>query len=183
MTEAEILGRIAHWPSRHVVLTGGEPMVARGIRELAAALRAQGKHITIETAGTIAPEGIACDLASLSPKLRHSTPGEGEIDSGWIARHERLRLQPEVLRAWLDHCQEFQLKFVVAAEPDLEEVRALVDSLERPVPPDRVLLMPEGRTTEELRARNAWLVEVCKTAGYRYCQRLHIELFGNIRGT
>jgi 7-carboxy-7-deazaguanine synthase len=36
---------------------------------------------------------------------------------------------------------------------------------------------------EELRTRSAWLVEVCKTHGYRFCHRLHIELFGNTRGT
>ena len=49
---AEILDRIATWPAaRHVVLTGGEPMVARGIHELAGALKERGLHITIETAG------------------------------------------------------------------------------------------------------------------------------------
>jgi len=179
----EILAQVQQWPSRHVVLTGGEPMVARGIRELAAALRAAGKHLTIETAGTIPPDGVACDLASLSPKLRHSTPHEGEIEPGWIERHERLRLQPGVLRAWLDSGMEYQLKFVVASKPDMEEIAALLTSLDRKVPPDRVLLMPEGRTQGELRERSAWLVEVCKTTGHRFCQRLHIELFGNSRGT
>ena len=183
MSVAEIMVRVAEWPSRHVVLTGGEPMVARGIRELAAALAGQGKHLTIETAGTIAPEGIACDLASLSPKLRHSTPRAGEIEAGWIERHERLRLQPEVLRAWLDHGGDYQLKFVVSSEADLLEIRALLTELERAVPADRVLLMPEGRSVAELRERAAWLVEVCKATGHRYCQRLHIELFGNTRAT
>jgi len=183
MTVPEILDRIAPWPSRHVVLTGGEPMVARGMHELAAALRAGGKHLTIETAGTLPPEGIACDLASLSPKLRHSTPLPGEIEPGWIARHEKLRLQPEVLRAWLEEVGVFQMKFVVSGEEDVAEIRGLLEALGREVPADRVLLMPEGRTKEELRARNAWLVEVCKAEGFRYCQRLHIELFGNVRGT
>lgn len=183
MSIAEILAQVQQWPSRHAVLTGGEPMVARGIRDLAAALHDAGKHLTIETAGTIAPEGIACDLASLSPKLSHSTPREGEIEPGWIERHERLRLQPDILRAWLDSGTEYQLKFVVASEPDMEEIRALLEELQRGVPADRVLLMPEGRSLAELRERSAWLVEVCKTTGHRFCQRLHIELFGNSRGT
>jgi 7-carboxy-7-deazaguanine synthase len=51
------------------------------------------------------------------------------------------------------------------------------------VPAHRVLLMPEGRSPGELHDRNAWLVEVCKATGYRYCDRLHIALFGNVRGT
>jgi 7-carboxy-7-deazaguanine synthase len=183
MSLAQIMEWVSRWPSRHVVLTGGEPMVARGIHELAADLRDAGKHLTIETAGTIAPDGIACDLASLSPKLRHSTPREGEIEPGWIERHERLRLQPDVLRAWLDSGMEYQLKFVVASEPDMEEISALLASLDRKVPPDRVLLMPEGRSPDEIRDRSGWLVEQCKATGHRYCQRLHIELFGNTRGT
>ena len=141
----EILARVAEWPAaRHVVLTGGEPMIARGIHTLAASLRSQGYHLTIETAGTIAPGGIACDLASVSPKLSHSTPLPGEIEAGWMERHERLRLQPDVLRAWLEHCPDYQLKFVVTGESDLEEIRRLLADLEMPIPADRVLLMPEA---------------------------------------
>ncbi len=182
MSVEDILAGVSRWPAQHVVLTGGEPMVARGIHELAAALRERGMHITIETAGTIAPGGIACDLASLSPKLSHSTPLPGEIEAGWIARHERLRLQPGVLRAWLDGGGDYQLKFVVSAASDLEEIGVLLATLERAVPADRVLLMPEGRSVEELRSRSAWLVDVCQRTGHRFCQRLHIELFGNRRG-
>src|SRR3954467_3471660 len=63
----EIVAEVRGHPARHVVLTGGEPMIAKGIRELAAELKRLNYHITIETAATIAPEGIACDLASLSP--------------------------------------------------------------------------------------------------------------------
>lgn len=184
MSVDEILARLARWPAaRHAVLTGGEPMVARGIGRLAEALRERGMHLTIETAGTVPPDGIACDLASLSPKLTHSTPLTGEIEPAWIARHEERRLKPDVIRAWLDHCPDYQLKFVVSSDADIEEIRALLTSLERAVPPHRVLLMPEGRTMDELRERNAWLVEVCKQTGHRFCHRLHIELFGNRRGT
>src|SRR5438445_424031 len=46
----------------------------------------------------------------------------------------------------------------------------------------KVLLMPQGVTREELDRRAAWLVEVCKEHGFRYCPRLHIELYGNRRG-
>src|SRR6266436_1362968 len=60
-----ILTQVESHPANHCVLTGGEPMVAKGIHELAQELRHRGKHITIETAATIMPKGIACDLASL----------------------------------------------------------------------------------------------------------------------
>jgi 7-carboxy-7-deazaguanine synthase len=38
-------------------------------------------------------------------------------------------------------------------------------------------------TRAELDERGPWLVEVCKEHGFRYCPRIHIELYGNRRGT
>lgn len=182
MSMEEIVAVVQREPTRFVVVTGGEPMVAKGMPELLTKLREAGKHITIETAGTIAPQGVACDLASISPKLAHSTPSEAKAGKAWAEKHEKLRLQPEVLRAWCEN-YDFQLKFVVATEADVEEVRAVVASIGVPVPPEKILLMPEGITQEALKARQAWLVEVCKRTGWRYSPRLHIDLFGNKRGT
>ncbi|MFN0079761.1 MAG: 7-carboxy-7-deazaguanine synthase QueE [Prosthecobacter sp.] len=182
MSVAAILDVVNQHPTRFVVVTGGEPMIAKEMAALLSKLRENGKHITIETAGTIAPEGVACDLASISPKLAHSTPDEALAGKAWVEKHERLRLQPEVLRAWCS-AYAFQLKFVVASEADVAEVRAVVDVIGVPVPPENILLMPEGIKPEVLRLRQAWLVEVCKQAGWRYSPRLHIDLFGNQRGT
>lgn len=182
MTVEAILAAVEAFPTRFVVVTGGEPMVAKEMAVVLSELRAAGKHLTIETAGTVAPKGVACDLASISPKLAHSTPDEARAGKAWVEKHERLRLQPEVLRAWCSN-YDFQLKFVVASEADVEEVRAVVESIGVPVPPERILLMPEGITQEALKARQAWLVDVCKRTGWRYSPRLHIDLFGNQRGT
>ena len=52
----------------HAVVTGGEPMLFAELVPLCAALRSQGRHITIETAGTLYLP-VACDLMSISPKL------------------------------------------------------------------------------------------------------------------
>ncbi|MDB6004398.1 MAG: 7-carboxy-7-deazaguanine synthase [Prosthecobacter sp.] len=182
MSVDEIMAIVLREPTRYVVVTGGEPMVAKGMLELLTKLHAAGKHITIETAGTIAPDGVACDLASISPKLAHSTPSEAKAGKAWEEKHERTRLQPEVLRAWCSS-YDYQLKFVIATEADLEEVRAVVASIGVPVPPEKILLMPEGITQDALRARQTWLVDVCKRTGWRYSPRLHIDLFGNKRGT
>jgi 7-carboxy-7-deazaguanine synthase len=178
---AEILRKVEEFSARHVVLTGGEPMVAKDIRMLAAALRERGKHITIETAATIAPDGIACDLASLSPKLKNSAP-DAKLFGALHGRHEKLRWQPEVVREWVEN-YPFQLKFVVADACDVEEIQLLLRALGGKIPPEKVLLMPEGVTLAALRAREPALVALCKTHGFRYCHRLHIELFGNTRGT
>ena len=179
---AEVVGRVLEFGCPHVVLTGGEPMIAGGIRDLAARLKAEGCHLTIETAGTVEPDGIACDLASISPKLANSTPSPERAGAPWVRRHEAARLRPEILRQWIDR-YPFQLKFVVAGEEDLGEIENFLILLDRPVPPVRVLLMPEGTTTEALNARKTWLADACKRHGYRYCHRLQIDLFGNTRGT
>jgi 7-carboxy-7-deazaguanine synthase len=181
LTQEEILAAVKAHPARHVVLTGGEPMIAKGIRELAAALKQLGYHITIETAATVAPDGIACDLASLSPKLANSLP-DNRLPQAWRDRHENLRWQPEVVRQWLDY-YGYQLKFVVAQAGDVIEIESLLHQLGRDIPRAKVLLMPEGVTPEALRARAGWLGELCKERGYRYASRLHVELYGNKRGT
>jgi 7-carboxy-7-deazaguanine synthase len=177
----EIVAEVKKHPARHVVLTGGEPMVAKEIRELAAALKKPGYHITIETAATIAPEGIACDLASLSPKLKNSGPDD-RLPAAWREKHEALRWQPEVVKAWLAS-YGFQLKFVVAQVADVDEIEGMLAQLGGGIPRSKVLLMPEGTTVEALRAKAGWLGELCKVRGYRYAPRLHIELYGNKRGT
>jgi 7-carboxy-7-deazaguanine synthase len=181
MTVGEIVAAVSPHPARHVVLTGGEPMMAPDIQALAAALKKLDYHLTIETAATIGPAGITCDLASLSPKLKNSSPDE-RLDDTWRRKHENLRWQPEVVRAWLDR-GSYQLKFVVAQATDLIEIETLLASLEREIPRAKVLLMPEGTTVEVLRARAVWLAELCKVRGYRYAPRLHVELYGNKRGT
>jgi 7-carboxy-7-deazaguanine synthase len=156
------------------VVTGGEPMIAPEIGELTARLRNAGMHITIETAGTIY-KPVSCDLMSISPKLRNSTP-EGQ----WAAQHERLRLQPEVLRRLMSE-YEYQLKFVVAEPSDINEVRTLLRDLG--APPARVILMPEGTDAAVLAERSRWLAEICKSENFRFTPRLHITLYGNRRGT
>jgi len=180
MSIEEILKKISGWDCNHIVLTGGEPMIAPDLPELATVLKKQKKHITIETAGTIPPNGIPCDLASISPKLSNSTPPP-ERDPAWAKKHEATRLQPEVISEWIRK-YPFQLKFVVSSENDLAEIKDLLSRLP-PVPLHQILLMPEGIDVKTLATRSPWLVEICKREGFRFCPRLHIELFGHTRAT
>lgn len=181
MEVEQILEEVAQHPGKHVVLTGGEPMIAPGIHELAFQLSERGYHITIETAATIAPGGIACDLASLSPKLAHSAP-DARLDDTWRRKHAELRWQPHVVATWIG-VGNYQLKFVVSSEADVAEMETMLRETECLIPPAKILLMPEGVTVEALRTRSGWLGELCKARGYRYAPRLHIELYGNKRGT
>ena len=124
MSLEQILAQVETFPAAHCVLTGGEPMVAKGIRDLATALRQAGKHITIETAATVPPDGIACDLASLSPKLRNSAP-DTRLPPAWQEKHEKLRWQPAVIREWIER-YSYQLKFVVTSAADVDEIQLLL---------------------------------------------------------
>ena len=179
----QVLERVGGFAAaRHVVLTGGEPMVAAELPELARRLRDAGYHITIETAGTIPPGGIACDLASISPKLSHSTPSVERAGLAWVERHERVRRQPAVLRQWLAGYR-VQWKFVIAQEGDLAEAEELLAEVSPDIAGCQIMLMPEGVDAETLRRRVPQLIEVCKERGYRLTPRAHIDWFGNKRGT
>src|ERR1700722_3861234 len=153
---AAVCAAVQRHSARHVVVTGGEPMIAPEIVALTERLRALGTHITVETAGTVF-KPIACDLMSISPKLSNSTP-----EGPWAAQHERLRLQADVLRKLMAG-YDYQLKFVIAREGDVDEARAMVSELGAPA--CKVILMPEGITAETLDRRGAWIAEVCKQYG------------------
>jgi 7-carboxy-7-deazaguanine synthase len=171
----QILAEVEAYPARHVVITGGEPMIAPEIIPLTERLRLLRRHITLETAGTVF-KPVACDLMSISPKLANSTPVGEER---WAAQHDRVRGDLGALSQLLAR-YEYQLKFVVEAPHDLEEVRALLVRLQ--AERGRVILMPEGTDREVLRERGVWLAEICKAEGFRYSPRLHIDLYGNRRG-
>ncbi len=182
VTINDLLDKVCSYPARHVVISGGEPMIAKGIEEFTHLLKESGKHITIETAGTIAPNGIQCDLASLSPKLSDSTPKEGDINKEWIDRHESKRLDYDILSEWVN-LYNFQLKFVVSKEEEIKEIQNVISRIEGKILPEKVLLMPEGVDPDTLRSRYDLLIDLCKENGYRLCHRLHIDLFGNTPGT
>jgi 7-carboxy-7-deazaguanine synthase len=170
----EILERTAEFSAAgHVVLTGGEPMIAPGIVELSQRFLERGMHITVETAGTVFT-GVECDLMSISPKLSNSTP-----DGAFQAQHERLRRQPEILRRLIAG-YDYQIKFVIAQERDVDEARSVIAELD--APPHKVILMPEGVTADVLNTRGVWLAALCKQYGFRFSPRLHVHLYGNRRG-
>lgn len=178
MTIDEIVDAVRNYRAKHVVITGGEPMIMDGVVQLTQRLGNLGMHITVETAGTVFTP-VVCDLMSISPKLANSTPHER--DGGrWAAQHERLRYAPTVLRRMIQE-YPYQLKFVVSSPTDVDEVRRIVADIH--ADPDHVLLMPEGTDETLLRERAQWVAEICKESGYRLSPRLHVSIWGNVRGT
>ncbi len=175
----EILAQVEEWDTEHVILTGGEPMLFAELIPLAEQLKERGKHITIETAGTLYLP-VLCDLMSISPKLSNSTPSLKKHPR-WSRRHESQRHAPEVMHQLMDQ-YDYQLKFVVDRVEDLSEIEQYLTEFPE-AKPEHVLLMPQGVEPEELNQRTAWLESYCQEQGYPFCPRKHIEWFGKVRGT
>lgn len=164
---------------RHIVITGGEPFLqAEALQELCKQLKKDCYHLTIETNATLFHEALAdhIDLFSLSPKLKSSVPSPP-----FQKKHDRIRLHPEIIQNFINfaqkHHKDFQLKFVYAAQPDIEEIHTLLAQL-RGWKNEDILLMPLGGNAEELRLNMQKTLECCIRNGWRYCDRLHISLFG-----
>jgi 7-carboxy-7-deazaguanine synthase len=137
-----------------------------------------GKHITIETAGTLVLP-VTCDLMSISPKLSNSDPSP-EKAGKWRQRHQRDRFRPDVLLQLLSQ-YVCQLKFVIDELNDLREVEAFVERFDF-LQSSQVWLMPQGTDKSALEAKERWLTECCQERGWRLCSRKHIEWFGFQRG-
>ena len=174
----EIVGCILLLDLPHVVLTGGEPMVSPKIVTLTKLLKEFDCQITIETSG-IFFHPVACDLMSISPKLRNTIPLDG--DSSVISEHSRERSKPEIVQQLILR-YNYQLKFVVDSENDLHEVDEYLTDLHGIVP-SRVLLMPQAVDVETMYQKAEWIEPFCIERGYRYCPRMQLVWYGNKRGT
>jgi len=157
------------------VVTGGEPLLQREVGDLTRGLRAAGLHVTVETAGTLAP-AFECDLLSVSPKTTNSDP-----QGRWLERHRGQRADLGPLRVLLGRFPAYQLKFVIQDGDDMSDVLEILDAV-GPVDPCRVLLMAEGRSAGEIAVRAAGVAALCVKHGFRYTPRLHLDLFGDGRG-
>jgi 7-carboxy-7-deazaguanine synthase len=131
----------------------------------------------------LAADPIA-DLMSISPKLASSGP-PAETAGGWAERHEAARRRDHVLKALMD-AGPYQLKFVIDSPADFIEALAWLADLglgSGVVSPDRICLMPQGRSVEELDRTAAWLEPECERLGLHFAPRHHVAWFGHVRGT
>ena len=167
----EVQRRIRAFNCSHVVITGGEPLLQQAdLEPLVGTLSADGYTFEVETNGTIIPnQGMLRHIGqwNVSPKLRTS----GNTSKG--------REIPLALKAFAPLHNAY-FKFVITGESDVDEVCALRDRYK--LDPDRVLLMPEGRTPDALEKKSSWLPGACLKHGFRFTTRLHILLWGDERG-
>lgn len=171
----------------HVVLTGGEPLLPMQVGDLCEAIRNEGLHLTIETAGTLF-RPVSCDLMSISPKLSGSAPTLDQFPNHaevmarrWIDAHQRRRWQPDVIRSLMETAVQYQIKFVIDGPQEQEEIEAAIEELD--VPRNTVWIMPQAATPEALDQQADWVADWCRESGLNYCDRAHLRWYGAVRGT
>lgn len=161
MGTGEIIDEIKKFNCRHLVITGGEPMIQQdGLKEVLKEL--DGYFVEIETNG-----GFASNIDeyvhqyNCSPKL----PGSGN-------KAYELKLFPND-KTWY--------KFVIDTDSDLQETLAYIETNQ--LPKERIRFMPQGQTPEESKEKSLWLIEKCKQHGIIFNPRLHVLIWGNTLGT
>jgi organic radical activating enzyme len=168
VTLPALLAEVAAFPCRRIVITGGEPLESPLFVPLASALVDRGHVVEVETSGTLEPPADA--PAGMQWNVSVKLSGSGVADD---RRINGVAIRAFVVRhAWW--------KFVVSEPEEIGEVVQLTERFA--LPRDRVLLQPEGLRAEDLAARSPWLVEACKTHGFRFSPRLHILIWGARRG-
>ena len=105
-----ILSRVDTFPTRHVTVTGGEPLAQRGCLELLSALCDKGLDVSLETSGALDIGGVDSRVARI---VDVKTPGSGEV-----ARNHWPNLALLTPRD--------ELKFVLTGEEDYVWARGLL---------------------------------------------------------
>ena len=172
MHPEQILKKIADYPTRYVVITGGEPMACETLSELTTILHGKGYHLTIETAGIFHVDGLKVDLMSISPKLSNAFASHIKSPRQW----SNIQILQQLIAAY-----DYQLKFVVDTPADLNEIAETLDQL-KGVDFYKVWLMPQATQTDEYLQKSRWLVEYCKQTGFLFSPRLQVMLWGGQRG-
>lgn len=157
-----VLARVGSYNTRHVCVTGGEPLAQKGCIELLKALCDAGHRVSIETSG-------AMDISRVDPRVMRvvdvKTPASGES--------HRNRLQDlELLRP------EEQIKFVICNREDFEWSRNLVR--ERGL--DRICTVLFSPSYGQVPARDLaeWILE--ERLPVRLQIQLHKVLWGDVPG-
>lgn len=112
MTQDEVLKTIEPYDVRHVLLTGGEPLLQRNTPALAKELHRRGYQVSIETHGELSIEPVA-DIARIIMDIK--TPSSGMSRGGYQKNLRYLKKTDEV-------------KFVIASKEDYAWAREIVRS-------------------------------------------------------
>ena len=166
----EVRERLEQFNLRHLVITGGEPLMQQDdLEELLVHLKPEF-YIEIETNCTILPNNALSTLVdqwNVSPKTKNSgNPLELCEDNECYAFFSKQK-----------NCY---FKYVVESKDDLMEIHNLVKKhrLEK----NKVLLMTQAATKGELLERESNVFLMSKENGLGFSPRMHVAKWGSQRG-
>jgi 7-carboxy-7-deazaguanine synthase len=194
----------AHPRIKHVVITGGEPLLYKNdLEEFLGLIYTDDMVITIETNGTrpiLNPisNKFKIDLYSVSPKLSTSVGKPNEnISEEVISRHNSTRIDIPNLVDLVCYSRDYQFKFVYSGPECINEILDIYSKMAESIenngevtemmykkkhPMNHTMLMPEGITEDQLRTKREEIVEKCMEMGWTYTDRLQILIWGDKRG-
>ena len=166
----EIINKILEYGIKHLVITGGEPILQQDeLSSIIMMLQDKGFTFELETNGTIEPNHVLethINLWNVSPKLSNSSNSED------------IRYKPKVIE-YFTKLSNAWFKFVVDKREDLKEIEKFITK--NMINKHRVILMPQATSVTDHQKRE-WIIGHCLEKGYRYSPRLHIILWGNVKG-
>jgi 7-carboxy-7-deazaguanine synthase len=154
----------------NVVVTGGEPLVYKDeLGELLKDLSFFYSSVEVETNGTIGVKEIREEYGNLEKVFWNISPKIGFFNYN-------------ALKSFIESFdkENLRFKFVVENEDELKKYLELVDNLH--IPNYLVWLMPKGADVETLNKNSKFVIEKCFEYSFNFSPRLHIYLFGNVRG-
>ena len=150
---------------KRVIWTGGEPMIQR--KQIDAVMEyLPDWEAEVETNGTLMPTEKQLEdfRFNVSPKLANSE------------NHHHSMVKPKILEELNYATSSF--KFVCLTEADLDEIE---EKYLPHIDHDKVIIMPQGITEEEVSINAKALTEPCKERGYRLLPRLQNILWDGAR--
>jgi 7-carboxy-7-deazaguanine synthase len=180
------------WRDEHLVITGGEPLLAW--QQIYPVLLSRPemlrlKEITFETNGTqlLYPEFRHFLLNwTLNPTFGRRGPNaltfsvSAKLSCSGESREDAIR--PDVVMQYQEVGHTY-LKFVIAQEQDAEEALEVLEIYRREGFTGDVYLMPVGGVESVYSLNNRRVAELAMQHGLRYSDRLQVPLFKNEWGT
>jgi 7-carboxy-7-deazaguanine synthase len=114
MTLDAILKQVRQYKTRHVCVTGGEPLAQKSCRELLLMLCNAGYQVSLETSGAMDISDIDARVARV---IDMKTPGSGEHERNMLDNLDRL--------VFTD-----QLKFVITGREDYQWAKNMIQQFE-----------------------------------------------------
>lgn len=175
---------------KRVVFTGGEPLLQKKqldqlidlLPDWQIEFETNGTQMPTEKMINLAQDKLLLDIEPNKEPLVHMEKAKIQFNCSPKLAHsknrDKLRIRPEVLQQLNKLNTTF--KFVVMFPEDLDEIERdfiIPYGLDR----NKVGIMPQGVTEEEIEMNMRHVVEAAKQKGYRLFTRLHVSIFGGAK--